>query len=234
MVKKIIIAIDGPSSTGKSTLAKQLAQKLNYTHIDTGAMYRAISLFAIKNGFLKKESIDIYNFLSSLKDVHIDFYSDSTSKFNNKILLNGEEVGEEIHTIEVSENVSYISKLPEVREKLIDFQQKLGREKGIVMDGRDIGTVVFPEAELKIFLNAPLLIRADRRYKELYKKKLYFTYSQVLNNLFIRDKNDIHREISPLKMTENTIEINNGLLNLKEQLSIILKLTKKTIINLSK
>lgn len=228
MAKKIIITIDGPSSTGKSTLASQLAHKLNYIHIDTGAMYRAVSLFAIKKGFLKKDGLDTRNFLSSLKDVHLSFQGDANSRLS-KIQLNGEEVEKDIRTMEVSENVSAVAKLPEVREKLVDLQQKLGREKGVVMDGRDIGTVVFPEAELKIFLNAPLSIRADRRYKELYEKNSHLTYEQVLNNLSARDENDIHRKIGPLKKAKDAIEVDNGSLSLQEQLSLIFELAKKTI-----
>ncbi|WP_103328001.1 (d)CMP kinase [Bacteroidetes bacterium endosymbiont of Geopemphigus sp.] len=232
MAKKIIIAIDGPSSTGKSTLAKQLAQKLNYIHIDTGAMYRAVGLFSIKKGFFKKDGLDTRQLLSSLKDIHINFQRDAISGLN-KIQLNGKEVQKNIRTMEVSENVSFVAKIPEVREKLVNLQQKLGRGRGVVMDGRDIGTVVFPKADLKIFLNAPLPVRADRRYKELCEKNSHLTYEQVLNNLSARDESDVHRKIGPLKKSQDAIEIDNSSLNLKEQLSIILKLAKKTIIDLS-
>lgn len=228
MVKKIIIAIDGPSSTGKSTLARQLADQLGYIHIDTGAMYRGVTLFALKEGFFKEGGLNIPNLIHSLDDIHIEFKNDGRSD-GNKMYINAKEVESAIRSMEVSEKVSLVAQVPEVREKLMYLQRNLGRAGGGVIDGRDIGTVVFPEAELKIFLKASLSIRANRRYTELFEKNPDVSYQEVLKNLSARDQRDMQRKIAPLKKAKDAIEIDNSSLSLQEQLSLICKLAKKAI-----
>lgn len=215
-MRKITIAIDGFSSTGKSTLAKQLAKALGYIYVDTGAMYRAITLFAMQNGFISESSENIQGLVAQLSNVDVKFVFNESLGFS-EMYLNGENVEKEIRTLEVSRNVSRIAEIEQVRIKLVDLQQKMGIEKGIVMDGRDIGTVVFPDAELKIFMTASPEKRAYRRYKELLDRGDKVTYEEVLENVEKRDYIDSHREFSPLKRATNAVGFDNSDMGLKEQ-----------------
>jgi cytidylate kinase len=215
-MRKITIAIDGFSSTGKSTLAKQLAKALGYIYVDTGAMYRAITLFAMQNGFISESSENIQGLVAQLSNVDVKFVFNESLGFS-EMYLNGENVEKEIRTLEVSRNVSRIAEIEQVRIKLVDLQQKMGVEKGIVMDGRDIGTVVFPDAELKIFMTASPEKRAYRRYKELLDRGDKVTYEEVLENVEKRDYIDSHREFSPLKRATNAVGFDNSDMGLKEQ-----------------
>ncbi len=227
-MKKITIAIDGYSSTGKSTIAKQLAKALNYIYVDTGAMYRAVTLYAMRNGFVTEDKSDIDGLVNSLPDINLKFiYSDSVGFA--EMYLNGENVEREIRTMEVSKLVSKVATIEEVRKKLVIIQKAMGLKKGIVMDGRDIGTVVFPNAELKIFMTASPEKRATRRYKELLDKGENVNYEEVLKNVEHRDYIDVHREISPLKKAEDAINFNNSDMGLEEQFSRILGYTKRVI-----
>lgn len=226
MSKKITIAIDGFSSTGKSTLAKQLAKHLGYAYVDTGAMYRAIALFAMQNGYINVDFFDKETLINSLPVIRLDF------KFNPKLgfsemYLNEINVEKEIRTIEVSNFVSKVAEISEVRSKLVEQQKEMGKDKGIVMDGRDIGTVVFPDAELKIFMTASANIRAQRRFEELQQKGDKVTFEEVLKNVEERDYIDIHREESPLIKAVDAIEIDNSNLNREEQFKTVLELVSK-------
>ena len=215
-MKKITIAIDGFSSTGKSTLAKQLAKKLEYVYVDTGAMYRAVTLFAMKSGFIDAGKVDEDALVKSLGDIELNFIFNSDLGFA-EMYLNGENVEKEIRTMPVSKNVSPVSVIQAVREKLVAMQQAMGVDKGIVMDGRDIGTVVFPDAELKIFMTASPEKRAVRRYKELLDRGEDVEYSDILENVQKRDYIDSNRAISPLKKAEDAIEFDNSDLGLEDQ-----------------
>ncbi|MFK7811451.1 MAG: (d)CMP kinase [Maribacter sp.] len=217
---KITIAIDGFSSTGKSTIAKQLAKALNYIYVDTGAMYRAVTLYAIKSHFVDGPILHTNKVINSLSGIHLKFVPNSKTG-SSEIFLNGENVEKEIRTMKVSRQVSKIAAIKEVREKLVGLQQKMGTEKAIVMDGRDIGTVVFPDAELKIFMTASPQARAHRRYKELLDRGDKVTYEEVLTNVQERDHIDSTREESPLRKAEGAIEIDNSDMGLKEQLERI-------------
>jgi cytidylate kinase len=216
-MKKITIAIDGFSSTGKSTIAKQLAKALGYVYVDTGAMYRAVTLFAIRNGFTSDENVEnIEGLVSSLPDINLKFQYNPDLGFA-EMYLNGENVEKEIRTLEVSKLVSPVAVVEEVREKLVSIQKKMGDDKGIVMDGRDIGTVVFPNAELKIFMTASADKRAYRRYKELLDKGEEVSYEDVLQNVQKRDHIDSTREFSPLRKAKDAIEFDNSDMGLEEQ-----------------
>jgi cytidylate kinase len=215
-VKKITIAIDGYSSTGKSTIAKQLAKALGYVYVDTGAMYRAVTLFAMRNGFIGGVNDDIPKLIKSLSQIELTFSFNKDLGYA-EMYLNGENVEKEIRTLEVSKYVSPIAEIEKVRKMLVAMQQKMGKEKGIVMDGRDIGTVVFPDAELKIFMTASPEKRAHRRYKELLEKGEDVKYEDVLKNVQNRDFIDSHREFSPLKKAEDAIGFDNSDMGLEEQ-----------------
>tara|TARA_R110002051_G_scaffold105602_1_gene178572 strand:- start:553 stop:1248 length:696 start_codon:yes stop_codon:yes gene_type:complete len=215
-MKKITIAIDGFSSTGKSTLAKQLAKKLHYIYVDTGAMYRAVTLFAMRSGFIEEDKIDEDSLIKTLDDIDLKFVFNSNLGFA-EMYLNGENVEKEIRTMSVSKNVSQVSVIAAVREKLVAMQQAMGVDKGIVMDGRDIGTVVFPGAELKIFMTASPEKRAVRRYKELLDRGEDVVYADILENVQKRDHIDSNRAISPLKRAEDAIEFDNSDLGLEDQ-----------------
>ncbi len=215
-MSKITIAIDGFSSTGKSTLAKQLAKALKYIYVDTGAMYRAITLFAMRNGFIGDGEEKVDKLVSDLDKINLKFIYNSNKGFA-EMYLNDENVEKDIRTLEVSKNVSRIAELKEVREKLVALQQEMGKDKGIVMDGRDIGTVVFPDAEFKIFMTASPEKRAYRRYKELLDRGDKVTYEDILENVQKRDYIDSHREFSPLKQAKDAIEFDNSDMGLKEQ-----------------
>ncbi|MEP3210696.1 MAG: (d)CMP kinase [Maribacter sp.] len=213
---KITIAIDGYSSTGKSTIAKQLAKALGYVYVDTGAMYRAVTLFAMRNGFIAEQHKDVAALENSLKEIELDFHYNKELGFS-EMYLNSENVEKEIRTLEVSQYVSSIAEIEAVRIKLVAMQQKMGKAKGIVMDGRDIGTVVFPDAELKIFMSASPEKRAYRRYKELLDKGEEVDYDEVLKNVLHRDAVDSNREFSPLRKAEDAIEFDNSDMGLEEQ-----------------
>lgn len=222
-MKKITIAIDGYSSTGKSTLAKQLAKHLGYVYVDTGAMYRAVTYFAMEHGYINAESFDKESLIQSLPSVKLEFHFNPELGFA-EMYLNGTNVEQEIRTIEVSNFVSKISEVSEVRAKLVEQQQQMGKGKGIVMDGRDIGTVVFPDAELKIFMTASPETRAQRRYDELQSKGQNVPFLEVLKNVQERDYIDSHREDSPLRKADDAIEIDNSHLNREEQFEAVLDL----------
>lgn len=222
-MKKITIAIDGYSSTGKSTLAKQLAKHLGYVYVDTGAMYRAVTFFAMQNGYINVESFDKQSLIQALPFVQLEFHFNADLGFA-EMYLNGTNVESEIRTIEVSNFVSKIAEVSEVRAKLVEQQQAIGNGKGIVMDGRDIGTVVFPKAELKIFMTASPETRAQRRFDELQAKGQNVPYEDVLKNVQERDYIDTHRDDSPLVMADDAIEIDNSHLNREEQFEAVLDL----------
>ncbi len=222
MEKRIIIAIDGHSSCGKSTLAKDLAARLNYIYVDTGAMYRAVALYADRAGLVKNNQLqDVETFKSLLPALHISFGRDDQQKLFTT--LNGENVEKEIRTMRISNMVSQVSSLGFVRETLVRAQQELGQQKGIVMDGRDIGTVVFPQAELKIFLTAKPEIRAQRRYDELLAKGESVAFDAVLENIKTRDHLDETREISPLRQADDAIVLDNSELTPQEQLEFVME-----------
>jgi cytidylate kinase len=215
-MKKITIAIDGFSSTGKSTLAKQLAKKLHYIYVDTGAMYRAVTLSAMRAGYINNGEIDKESLIPSLDEIELSFVFNSNLGYA-EMYLNGENIEKEIRTMPVSKNVSQISEIAEVRKKLVALQQSMAPDKGIVMDGRDIGTVVFPDAELKIFMTASPEKRAVRRYKELLDRGEDVKYDDILNNVQKRDYIDSNRAISPLRKAEDAIEFDNSDLGLEDQ-----------------
>jgi cytidylate kinase len=227
-MKKITIAIDGFSSTGKSTLAKQLAKHLGYIYVDTGAMYRAIALFAMQNNFISKDSLDTESLLKALPNIKLQFQFNANLGYA-EMYLNDSNVEKEIRTIEVSSFVSRIAEISEVRSKLVEQQQEMGKNKGIVMDGRDIGTVVFPDAELKIFMTSSPETRAQRRYDELQAKGDVVSFEEVLQNVQERDYIDTHRTDSPLVMAEDAIEIDNSYLTREEQFTAVLELTEELI-----
>lgn len=224
--KKIIIAIDGHSSTGKSTVAKELAKYLNYTYIDTGAMYRSVSLFALEKGFIKDETINKELLIENLKNISISF---KKNKETDRIetFLNGKNVEKKIRSLEVSSYVSHIASISEVRKLLVEQQQIMGQQKEVVMDGRDIGTVVFPEAELKLFMTASPEVRATRRYEELINNGEKVSYKEVLQNVEERDFIDTNREDSPLVKAHDAHLIDNSKLTREEQLKVLLGLVEK-------
>ena len=215
-MKKITIAIDGFSSTGKSTLAKQLAKSLQYAYVDTGAMYRAVTLFAMRKGFISNGEVNIGPLLKSLDAIHLKFVFNEKLGFA-EMFLNDENVEEEIRTLEVSKNVSQIAVIEAVRTKLVAIQQVMGKDKGVVMDGRDIGTVVFPDAELKIFMTASPEKRAYRRYQELLDKGEQVRYEEVLENVQKRDDIDSNRRFSPLAKAPDAVELDNSDMGLQDQ-----------------
>jgi cytidylate kinase len=227
-LKKITIAIDGFSSTGKSTLAKELAKHLGYIYVDTGAMYRAITFFAMTNGYISKEYFDKQTLINSLPAIQIKFVYNPDLGFA-ETYLNSENVEKEIRTLEVSQFVSQVAEISEVRSKLVEQQQEMGKNKAIVMDGRDIGTVVFKDAELKIFMTASAETRAQRRFDELEAKGEKVTLEEVFENVQKRDYIDTHRDDSPLIMATDAIEIDNSYLNKQEQFDAVLELVNEVL-----
>lgn len=215
--KRIIIAIDGFSSCGKSTMAKDLAREIGYIYVDTGAMYRSVTLYALRHGMFRADgSIDTGALEAAMPEIRITF------KLNKETgrpdtYLNGELVEKDIRTMEVSSKVSPIAALPFVRKALVEQQQMMGREKGIVMDGRDIGTAVFPDAELKVFVTASAEVRAQRRYDELKAKGIEADYASILKNVEERDYIDSHREVSPLRKADDAVELDNSHMTIAEQ-----------------
>ena len=228
MTKKITIAIDGFSSTGKSTIAKQLAKHLGYVYVDTGAMYRAVAYFAMQNGMIDKDRFDVENLVWNLDKIKISFKYNPDLGYS-ETYLNDENVEKQIRTIEVSSYVSKVAEISEVRAKLVEQQQQMGKDKGIVMDGRDIGTVVFPDAELKLFITSDPNVRAKRRFDELTAKGDNVTFEEVLKNVTERDYIDTHREDSPLVKADDAIEIDNSYLTKEEQFSLILDLVDEKL-----
>jgi cytidylate kinase len=227
-LKKITIAIDGFSSTGKSTLAKQLAKELEYVYVDTGAMYRAVAYFAMQNNIIGADFFDKNVLIDTLPKIQLEFKFNADLGFA-EMFLNGENIEKQIRTIEVSNFVSKVAAVSEVRAKLVEQQQEMGKNKGIVMDGRDIGTVVFPDAELKIFMTASAETRAQRRFDELQQKGDNVTYEEVLKNVVDRDHMDTHREDSPLVIADDAIEIDNSYLNKEEQFAAVLELINDVV-----
>ena len=214
---KIVIAIDGFSSCGKSTFAKAIARRLGYIFIDTGAMYRAVTLYALEHGAIRSGMVDDDAVVRLLPEIHIDF------RFNpergaSDIYVNGDRVEGKIRTIEVSNCVSAVSSIGAVRRKLVAMQQEMGRKRGVVMDGRDIGTTVFPDAELKIFMTADPAVRAQRRYDELTARGDQVSYDEILQNVLSRDKADMERAISPLRKADDAIVLDNSHMTVDEQM----------------
>jgi cytidylate kinase len=225
MSKKIIITIDGWSSCGKSTLAKQLAKELGYVYIDSGAMYRAITLYFLRNHIDWTDSNEV---IDAIKNISIEFELNEKSQ-QSEIILNGENVEYVIRDLVIAEKVSEVAAIKEVRNFAVAQQQKMGAKKAVVMDGRDIGTTVFPEAELKIFMTADIAIRVERRFKEMFEKNPNISIEEVKNNLEMRDYIDSNREISPLRKAADAIEIDNTNLTMQQQLDFALQLAKKSI-----
>ena len=222
--KGLVIAIDGFSSTGKSSISKVVADTLGLIHIDTGAMYRAITLFGLRNFKDEKQEIDLSKLLQNLNEISLEFRENSGKL---EIYLNGENVSKEIRTTEVSDNVSFIAKQPEVRERLVVLQRNIAEKQGVIMDGRDIGTVVLSNADYKFFLTASADERARRRFLELQSLGIETTIEEVKQNLIERDRIDSEREISPLKQAEDAILIDNTNLNKEETIDLILSYIKK-------
>ena len=227
-MKKITIAIDGFSSTGKSTVAKQLAQKLGYVYVDTGAMYRAVTLFALRKSYIDEKNFNVEALVKDLSQIRLRFGFNPEVGFA-EMYLNEENIEKEIRQMEVSRFVSQVAAVPQVREMLVAQQQEMGKEKGIVMDGRDIGTVVFPDAELKIFMTASAEERAQRRYRELRERGEEVSYEDVLENVEKRDLLDTTRKDSPLMKAEDAQEIDNSHLTLEGQFQKILGLYNAAI-----
>ena len=228
MIKKVIIAIDGYSSCGKSTFAKMIAKEMNYIFIDSGAMYRAITLWCIRNKFISDSYIDIESIVDGLKDINVSFIFNSETNTPD-IYLNSENVESQIRSLEVTKYVSEISQIPEVRSSLVEFQRKIGVDKGIVMDGRDIGTVVFPDADIKIFMTASVDIRAKRRYDELKNKGLDVDFEEIRNGIIARDIADENRDISPLRKSEDAITLDNSRMSIESQMSWIKEIIEKKL-----
>ncbi len=222
----IIIAIDGYSSSGKSSMAKSLAKKIGYRYIDSGAMYRAVTLYAMRNRFINEKNIDTQALINSLSYISIDFQVNIDKQHT---LLNGEDVENEIRQMDVSNNVSSVAAIPEVRHALVAMQQALGKDKGIVMDGRDIGTTVFPNAEMKVFVNASAETRAQRRYLELTEKGQDVSYQAILENVKNRDHLDETRSESPLRKADDAIPLDNSTMSIAEQDEWLLNLYNQTI-----
>lgn len=227
-MKKITIAIDGYSSCGKSTMAKALAKKIGYVYVDTGAMYRSVTLFALRNNLFNDDgSVKTDELKEMLQQIHISFKLNPETGLP-ETYLNGEMVERDIRGMEVSSHVSPIAAIPFVREALVAQQKAMGKEKGVVMDGRDIGTVVFPDAELKIFVTASAEVRAKRRYDELQGKGQPADYDDILKNVQQRDYIDTHREVSPLRQADDAIELDNGHMTIAEQDAWLIDIYQKT------
>lgn len=232
-MQKIIVAIDGHSACGKSTLAKALAKELKYVYIDSGAMYRAVTLYALENDWILNEGKEVNRepLIESLDNINISFNYNSVSG-KSDTYMNGINIEEEIRTMPVARAVSAVSKIKEVREKLVEFQQTLGKNKGIVMDGRDIGTVVFPDAELKLWITANMEVRTARRYKELIEMGSHISVEEVQKNIESRDYEDSHRKESPLKRADDAIDIDNSYLSKQETLNEAVNLVNQTLLTL--
>ena len=220
-MKRITIAIDGFSSCGKSTMAKQLAKDLGYIYVDTGAMYRAVTLYALNQAFMAQNELQVKELLACLPKIDVAFTQEGG------VLLNGERVDDAIRSVEVSQWVSKVSSIKEVRQKMVELQRAMGSNKGVVMDGRDIGTVVFPDAELKIFVTAEPKVRAQRRYDEWTAKGMQVNFDEVLRNVIDRDYQDQHRAESPLKQADDAIVLDNSYMSRGEQQEWLMKQVEK-------
>lgn len=228
-MKKITIAIDGFSSCGKSTMAKDLAKKLGYVYVDTGAMYRAVTLYAMRNGLFNADgSIKTADLERQMNKINITFKLNKTAE-RPDTYLNNELVENDIRTLEVSNHVSQIAAVPFVREAMVAQQQRMGKDKGVVMDGRDIGTTVFPEAELKVFVTASAEVRAQRRYDELKEKGMPADFNDILKNVQERDYIDSHREVSPLRKAPDAIELDNSHMTIAEQSAWLMEQVEQKI-----
>ncbi len=228
-MKKITIAIDGFSSCGKSTMAKDLAKKLGYVYVDTGAMYRAVTLYAMRNGLFNADgSVKTADLERQMNKINITFKLNKTAE-RPDTYLNNELVENDIRTLEVSNHVSQIAAVPFIREAMVAQQQRMGKDKGVVMDGRDIGTTVFPEAELKVFVTASAEVRAQRRYDELKEKGMPADFNDILKNVQERDYIDSHREISPLRKAPDAIELDNSHMTITEQSAWLMELVEQKI-----
>ena len=227
-MKNYIISIDGHSGCGKSTLAKKLALELRYTYVDTGAMYRAVALFALQNGLIDEKGKLKADAINEVKKLVIDF-TEPNEQGESYIQLNGLVVEKEIRSIEVSDKVSEVSKHEFIRRKLVLIQQKFGKEQNIVMDGRDIGTVVFPNADIKFWIKASAQKRAERRWEEYKSKGEYVEFQKVLDNIISRDKQDSNREVSPLKKPKGAIEIDTSNINIEQTCDLALSYVKRLL-----
>ncbi|WP_315351355.1 (d)CMP kinase [Segatella oris] len=228
-MKKITIAIDGFSSCGKSTMAKDLAKKLGYVYVDTGAMYRAVTLYAMRNGLFNADgSVKTADLERQMNMINITFKLNKTAE-RPDTYLNNELVENDIRTLEVSNHVSQIAAVPFVREAMVAQQQRMGKDKGVVMDGRDIGTTVFPEAELKVFVTASAEVRAQRRYDELKEKGMPADFNDILKNVQERDYIDSHREVSPLRKAPDAIELDNSHMTIAEQSAWLMEQVEQKI-----
>lgn len=224
MKKKPVIAIDGFSSTGKSSISKKIAKKLDLIHIDTGALYRGVTFFALENCLNDQQEIDIKSLFSKLNEIHLEF------RPNHQVLelyLNGKNINKEIRELRVSNNVSIVAKQPEIRDFLLDFQRNLATKGGVIMDGRDIGTVILPNADFKFFVTASPVERARRRHLELQNAGTEASYEEVFQNLITRDKIDSERDVAPLKQADDAILIDNTFLNKEETIALILSYIEK-------
>lgn len=224
MKKKPVIAIDGFSSTGKSSISKKIAKKLDLIHIDTGALYRGVTFFALENCLNDQQEIDIKSLFSKLNEIHLEF------RPNHQVLelyLNGKNINKEIRELRVSKNVSIVAKQPEIRDFLLDFQRNLAAKGGVIMDGRDIGTVILPNADFKFFVTASPEERARRRHLQLQNAGTEASYEEVFQNLITRDKIDSERDVAPLKQADDAILIDNTFLNKEETIALILSYIEK-------
>jgi len=226
MEKKLIIAVDGYSSCGKSTFAKLIAKELDYLFIDSGAMYRAVTLYAIRNKMIQNEKLNIAELINALPMVNIDFRYIADRK-EYETFLNNENVEDAIRKLEVSKYVSPVSQIREVRDKMVELQREIGVFKGVVMDGRDIGTIVFPDADIKIFMTASPEIRARRRFNEISAKGQEVNYNEILENINYRDNSDSGRKISPLKKASDAIELDNSDMTLEDQMKWFRNILKR-------
>jgi cytidylate kinase len=228
LTKKIIIAIDGYSSCGKSTFAKAIAKELSYIYIDSGAMYRAVTLYCMRKGLVERNSARTESIIASLNDIYINFvYNPDISEYET--YLNSENVEKEIRGLEVSAHVSLISQIYEVRARMVELQRQIGVFKGIVMDGRDIGTVVFPDAEMKIFMTASVDIRAKRRFDELTEKGEKINFEEIKRNIIARDIADENRDISPLRRADDAIILDNSRMNVRQQMDWVMEIIEKKL-----
>ena len=225
---KIVVAIDGHSSCGKSTIAKAVASRFGYIFIDSGAMYRAVTLFALRKQLISEGSVNVQELIDLLPTIQIDFRYNA-EKQKSDTYLNGENVEDEIRQLPVSQNVSPVAAIAEVRSAMVRLQQEMGKDKGIVMDGRDIGTVVFPEAELKLFVTASAEIRAQRRFDELTAKGETVSYEEILQNVQERDHIDSTREASPLRKADDALVLDNSHMTREEQLVWVIEQVERSL-----
>ena len=229
-MKKLTIAIDGHASTGKSSIAKEIALKYGYIYINSGSMYRAVTLFAIKNNLLEELNENIDLFIEKLNAVSINFRFNKTNLIS-EIFLNGKNVEKEIGSLEISNFVSKVAAIPEIRKEMVKLQRNIDRKKGVVMDGRDIGSVVFPDADIKLFLTASETVRAKRRFEEMINNGFSVSYDDILNNIRIRDNLDSSRSDSPLTIEKDAVVIDNSNMSIDEQIKQIIHLIDNKIVN---